>query len=131
LLGETPPPVEKREGALPASELHAVRITNPNGARKERKFYQVLLIALNAEGPDIRLRRIAEQLVKAAEKGEPWAIRELMDRIDGKVPQATILQGDAEEPVRYVEVPRKAANTEEWIASQAPALASAASDKLN
>jgi hypothetical protein len=25
LLGETPPPVEKREGALPASELHAVR----------------------------------------------------------------------------------------------------------
>jgi hypothetical protein len=40
-----------------------------------------------------------------------------MDRIDGKVPQATILQGDAEQPVRYVEVPRKAANAEEWIAS--------------
>jgi hypothetical protein len=59
------------------------QVTNPNGARKERKFYQMLLIALNAEGPDIRLRRIAEQLVKAAEKGEAWAIRELMDRIDG------------------------------------------------
>jgi hypothetical protein len=56
-----------------------------------------------------------------------------MDRIDGKVPQATILQGDAEEPVRYVEVPRKAANAEEWIASQAPALASdeAGRNKLN
>ena len=56
-----------------------------------------------------------------------------MDRIDGKVPQATILQGDAEEPVRYVEVPRKAANAEEWIASQAPVLASAeaGSGKLN
>jgi hypothetical protein len=109
------------------------QVTNPNGARKERKFYQALLIALSAEGPDIRLRKIAEQLIKAAEKGEPWAIRELMDRIDGKVPQATILQGDAEEPVRYVEVPRKAANAEEWIASQAPALASAdaGSDKLN
>jgi hypothetical protein len=100
------------------------QVTNPNGARKERKFYQVLLIALNAEGPDIRLRRVAEQLVTAAEKGEPWAIRELMDRIDGKVPQATILQGDAEQPVRYCEVPRKAANTEEWIASHAPTLAS-------
>src|SRR4029434_9374213 len=100
------------------------QVTNPNGARKERKFYQMLLIALNAEGPDIRLRRVAEQLVTAAEKGEPWAIRELMDRIDGKVPQATILQGDAEEPVRYVEVPRKAANAEEWIASHAPVLAS-------
>jgi hypothetical protein len=107
------------------------QVTNPNGARKERKFYQVLLIALNAEGPDIRLRRIAEQLVKAAEKGEPWAIRELMDRIDGKVPQATILQGDEETPIRYVEVPRKATNAEEWIASQGPALACAASDKLN
>jgi hypothetical protein len=70
-------------------------------------------------------------LVKAAEKGEPWAIRELMDRIDGKVPQATILQGDEETPIRYVEVPRKATNAEEWIASQVPALACAASDKLN
>jgi hypothetical protein len=109
------------------------QITNPNGARKERKFYQALLIALNAEGPDIRLRKIAEQLIKAAEKGEPWAIRELMDRIDGKVPQATVLQGDAEEPVRYVEVPRKAANTDEWLQMQTPALVSAEaeSDKLN
>jgi hypothetical protein len=107
------------------------QVTNPNGARKERKFFQALLIALNAEGPDIRLRRIAEQLVTAAEKGEPWAIRELVDRIDGKVPQATILQGDEETPIRYVEVPRKATNAEEWIASQGPALACAASDKLN
>jgi hypothetical protein len=109
------------------------QVTNPNGARKERKFYQALLIALNAEGPDIRLRKIAEQLIKAAERGEPWAIRELMDRIDGKVPQATILQGDAEAPVRYVEVPRKAANADEWLQMQTPALASAEakSDTLN
>jgi hypothetical protein len=56
-----------------------------------------------------------------------------MDRIDGKVPQATILQGDAEQPVRYCEVPRKAANTEEWIASHAPTLANdeAGRNKLN
>jgi hypothetical protein len=49
------------------------------------------------------------------------------------VPYRGILQGDAEEPVRYVEVPRKAANAEEWIASQgpAPASAEAKSDKLN
>jgi hypothetical protein len=109
------------------------QITNPNGARKERKFYQALLVALNAEGPDIRLRKIAEQLIKAAEKGEPWAIRELMDRIDGKVPQATILQGDAEQPVRYCEVPRKAANADEWLQMQTPVLASAdaANDKLS
>jgi hypothetical protein len=72
-------------------------------------------------------------LIKAAEKGEPWAIRELMDRIDGKVPQATILQGDAEQPVRYCEVPRKAANADEWLQMQTPVLASAdaANDKLS
>jgi hypothetical protein len=46
---------------------------------------------------------------------------------DAIPPQATILQGDAEQPVRYVEIPRKAANAEEWIASQAPALAMRAS----
>jgi hypothetical protein len=38
-----------------------------------------------------------------------------MDRIDGKVPQATILQGDAEEPVRYVE----AESAEAWLQQRA------------
>ena len=47
---------------------------------KERKFYQALLIALNAEGPDIRLRKVAEMLVKQALKGEAWAIKELADQ---------------------------------------------------
>jgi hypothetical protein len=41
-----------------------------------------------------------------------------MDHIDGKVPQAMILQGDAEQPVRYVEVARKAANADEWLQMQ-------------
>jgi hypothetical protein len=56
-----------------------------------------------------------------------------MDRIDGKVPQATILQGDAEQPVRYVEVPRKAANADEWLKMQTPVLANdqPRGDKLN
>ena len=95
------------------------QITNPNGARKERKFYQALLIALNAEGPDIRLRKVAEILVKQALKGEAWAIKELADRIDGKVPQAQIIQGDDDGgSVRYiVELPEKSATTEEWLES--------------
>ena len=95
------------------------QITNPNGARKERKFYQALLVALNAEGPDIRLRKVAEILVKQALKGETWAIKELADRIDGKVPQAQIIQGDEDGgSVRYiVELPEKAASTQEWLES--------------
>ena len=32
--------------------------------------------------------------MKQALKGETWAIKELADRIDGKVPQAQIIQGD-------------------------------------
>src|SRR5262249_39486675 len=94
------------------------QVTNPNGARKERKFYQALLIALNADGPDIRLRKVAEMLVKQAMAGEPWAIKELADRIDGKVPQQSIITGDDEGgPVRYyAEVPRKAESTEAWLA---------------
>jgi hypothetical protein len=57
----------------------------------------------------------------------------VMDRIDGKVPQATILQGDADEPVRYVEVPRKAASADEWLQMQTPSLTNAGvgGDKLN
>jgi hypothetical protein len=56
-----------------------------------------------------------------------------MDRIDGKVPQATILQGCEEQPGRYVEVPRKAANADEWLKMQTPALANdqPGGDKLN
>ena len=93
------------------------QITNPNGARKERKFYQALLIALNAEGPDIRLRKVAEMLIEQALKGEAWAIKELADRIDGKVPQAQIIQGDDDGgSVRYiVELPKKSATTQEWL----------------
>lgn len=58
---------------------------------------------------------------------------ELAERHDGKIPQARILQGDEEQPVRYAEVPRKAPDAATWLQQQAPALASAdaASDKLN
>ena len=34
-----------------------------------------------------RLHIIVDKLVRAAEGGEPWAIKEVMDRIDGKVSQ--------------------------------------------
>jgi hypothetical protein len=31
-------------------------------------------------------------LVRQAEEGEPWAIREIIDRIDGKAIQATTIE---------------------------------------
>ena len=39
-----------------------------------------------------RLRAIAEKLVKSAEDGEAWAVKEIMDRMDGKPLQATSIE---------------------------------------
>jgi len=62
---------------------------NQNAA-KQRLFYDKLRLVLTQEPH--RLRSIAEQLVKKAEEGEPWAIKELIDRVDGKAHQAVALE---------------------------------------
>ena len=62
---------------------------NQNAA-KQRMFYDKLRLVLTQEPH--RLRGIAEQLVKKAEEGEPWAIKELIDRVDGKAHQAVALE---------------------------------------
>jgi hypothetical protein len=62
---------------------------NQNAA-KQRMFYDKLRLVLTQEPH--RLRSIAEHLIKKAEEGEPWAIRELIDRVDGKAHQAVALE---------------------------------------
>ena len=39
-----------------------------------------------------RLRAIADTLVRKAEEGEPWAVKEIMDRMDGKAHQAVSVE---------------------------------------
>ena len=39
-----------------------------------------------------RLRAIADTLIKKAEEGEPWAVKEIMDRMDGKAHQAVSVE---------------------------------------
>ena len=46
-----------------------------------------------------RLRNIAEKLITKAEEGEPWAVRELMDRIDGKAVQAMTVANEDGSPL--------------------------------
>jgi hypothetical protein len=46
-----------------------------------------------------RLRDIAERLVKAAEKGEKWAIIEVIDRVDGKATTTALFGSDAASPL--------------------------------
>jgi len=62
---------------------------NQNAA-KSRLFYDKLRLVLVQE-PE-RLRKIADQLVTQAEAGEPWAIKEIIDRVDGKAIQATTIE---------------------------------------
>ena len=54
----------------------------------ERKFHAQLLRAIEqTDGKEIKLYRIAQALVKQAIAGDVTAIKEVADRIDGKVPQ--------------------------------------------
>ena len=69
---------------------------NPNGSKKERMFYGALNRAI-AQDDGKRVREAAEKLLDLAADGEPWAIKELADRLDGK-PSQTIA-GDPENPV--------------------------------
>ena len=66
-------------------------VGNQNG-KKGKLFYNQLRVALVQEDSR-KLRNIAEKLVKAAEDGEPWAVKEIMDRVDGKAVQATEISG--------------------------------------
>jgi hypothetical protein len=61
-------------------------------SKKGKLFYNQLRVALVQEDSR-KLRNIAEKLVKAAEDGEPWAIKEVIDRVDGKAVQATEISG--------------------------------------
>ena len=76
-----------------------VDTTNKGGApvgnqnsKKGKLFYNQLRVALVQEDSR-KLRMIAQKLVDAAEQGEPWAIKEVIDRVDGKAVQATEISG--------------------------------------
>lgn len=57
--------------------------------RQPKLFRDALLVELKqADGDVERLQKVARRLVENAVGGETAAIREIADRIDGKVPQA-------------------------------------------
>jgi hypothetical protein len=63
---------------------------NLNAAKGNMFYDQLRKIAV--QEPQ-RLRNVAETLFSAAELGEPWAVKELIDRFDGKPMQQTELTG--------------------------------------
>ena len=70
-------------------------------AKKGKLFYNELRKAL-VQQDQINLRRIADKLVEKAIEGEPWAVKEIMDRVDGKAIQATEISGTDGEDLKMV-----------------------------
>jgi hypothetical protein len=75
---------------------------NANSGRKQEKpFRDALRLELAAAEQNQRgLRLIAKRLIEAAEEGKMDAVKEIADRIDGKVPQS--IAGDDENPIEFV-----------------------------
>ncbi len=66
-------------------------------SNKNNRLWANTLRRAIVQGDGERLRRIAEAMLAKAEDGDMTAIKELGDRIDGKVPQA--LTGEDGGPV--------------------------------
>lgn len=65
---------------------------NQNAAKG--KLWNDALRKALAQEDGRRLRLAAEQLLDKAADGEPWAIKELADRLDGKAFQSVELSGE-------------------------------------
>ena len=76
-----------------------VQMANPRGQQRDKPFRDALRMELAAAGEDQRaLRSIARRLIAKAEEGDLIAVKEIADRMDGKVPQA-LIGDDNEDPV--------------------------------
>ena len=62
-----------------------------NNAKKNKLFYDRIQKHL-IQNPH-KLEKIVETLVQEAQNGSPWAVKEIMDRVDGKAIQATEISG--------------------------------------
>jgi hypothetical protein len=71
---------------------------NPNGRRKEKKFTQALSAALEAEDK-VKLYQLRDKLIAQALAGESWAMKEVLERYEGKVPQGVVGE-DEDSPVK-------------------------------
>ena len=89
---------------------------NPGGRIHDRPFADALRIALAEEDPVTKtrkLRQIADKLVSSAVSGEAWAIKEVMDRIDGKPVQSAEVNATVDHNVTHNSEP--VSETVEWI----------------
>lgn len=76
-----------------------------SGGAKAKPFRDALRMELAALGEDSKaLREVAKRLIAEAMNGEQWAVKELADRIDGKVAQSIIGGDEDDPPVRITRI---------------------------
>lgn len=73
---------------------------NPGGRPKAKPFADALRMEIAAAGADGKaLRIVAAKLLEKAAEGDMQAIKELADRVDGKVAQAIIGGDEDDNPI--------------------------------
>ena len=66
-------------------------MANPRGQQRDKPFRDALRMEIAAAGEDHKaLRKVARALLTKAASGDVHAIREIGDRMDGKVAQAVV-----------------------------------------
>jgi hypothetical protein len=74
-------------------------VGNQNAA-KSRVFSDALRRAI-AQDDGKRIRDAAEKMLDLAAQGEPWAVREVFDRLEGKPAQGVTVSGDEDNPINH------------------------------
>jgi hypothetical protein len=87
---------------LPPASQKAAR-----GPYIDKPFREALRLAVKRTEDDpaqgkTKLDRIAAQLVSVAIDGDVQAIKEIGDRLDGKVPQAHVGGSEEDQPIKHV-----------------------------
>jgi hypothetical protein len=72
-------------------------------AKKGRMWNDALRKAI-VQDDGKRLRASIEQLLNLASNGEPWAIKELADRLDGRPKQANVLEASDEPELKTIHI---------------------------
>ena len=78
---------------LPIESNNKVGAPEGNDNAKKGKMFYDQLRKILVQNDQFKLRKICDKFVEAAEKGEAWAIKEIMDRMDGKPVAIQELQG--------------------------------------
>jgi hypothetical protein len=73
------------------------------GQQRDKPFRDALRMQLAAAGEDHKaLRMIADRMISQAYAGDMQAIKEIADRIDGKVPQGVVGGDEDDNPVNVL-----------------------------